>query len=152
MIEVDVVLVNMEERTAYCSDGITRAIFEMYDAEAQPTEDPDEAIAAVVKVGEDQYIVLNLAEDDPVKRPLISINLNRISECIVPASRKAGARPRGRAFAFQRSAANSDGFLEFLGGAEGNLLARLDLDRLAGRRDCGPCGRRACGPRGCQAR
>ena len=25
-----------------------------------------------------------------------------------------------------------DGFLEFLGGAEGNLLAGLDLDRLAG--------------------
>ncbi len=63
MIEVDVVLVNMEERTAFCSDGITRDIFEMYDAEAQPTEDPDEAIAAVVKVGEDQYIVLNLTEE-----------------------------------------------------------------------------------------
>ena len=26
-----------------------------------------------------------------------------------------------------------DRFLQFLGGAEGNLLARLDLDRLAGR-------------------
>ncbi len=63
MIDVDVVLVNMEERTAYCSDGVTRDIFEMYDAEAQPTEDPDEAVAAVVKVGEDQYIVLNLAEE-----------------------------------------------------------------------------------------
>ena len=66
MIEVDVVLVNMEERTAYCSDGVTRDIFEMYDAQARPTEDPDEAIAAVVKVGEDQYIVLNLTEDKPV--------------------------------------------------------------------------------------
>ena len=64
MIDVDVVLVNMEERTAYCSDGVTRDIFEMYDAHAQPTEDPDEAIAAVVKVGEDQYIVLNLAEEN----------------------------------------------------------------------------------------
>lgn len=64
MIEVDVVLVNMEERTAYCSDGVTRDIFEMYDCEAQPTEDPDEAVAAVVKVGEDQYIVLNLAEEN----------------------------------------------------------------------------------------
>ena len=63
MIEVDVVLVNMEEQTAYCSDGITRVIYEMYDAEAQVTEDPDEAIAAVVKVGEDQYIVLNLTEE-----------------------------------------------------------------------------------------
>lgn len=66
MIEVDVVLVNMDERTAYCSDGVTRPIFEMYDAEAQPTEDSDEAIAAVVKVGEDQFIVLNLTDDRPV--------------------------------------------------------------------------------------
>jgi hypothetical protein len=66
VIDVDVVLVNMEERTAYCSDGVTRDIFEMYDAQAQLTEDPDEAIAAVVKVGEDQYIVLNLADDRPV--------------------------------------------------------------------------------------
>jgi hypothetical protein len=38
----------------------------MYDAEAQPTEDPDEAIAAVVKVGADQFIVLNLTDDRPV--------------------------------------------------------------------------------------
>jgi len=66
VIEVDVVLVNMEEQTAYCSDGVTRDIFEMYDAQAQPTEDPDEAIAAVVKVGDDQYIVLNLTEDSAV--------------------------------------------------------------------------------------
>ena len=60
VIDVDVVLVNMDEQTAFCSDGVTRDIFEMYDAEAQPTEDPDLAIAAVVKVGEDQYILLNL--------------------------------------------------------------------------------------------
>lgn len=66
VIEVDVVLVNMDERTAYCSDGVTRSIFEMYDAQAQVTEDPDEAIAAVVKVGEDQFIVLNLTDDRPV--------------------------------------------------------------------------------------
>jgi hypothetical protein len=66
VIEVDVVLVNMEEQTAYCSDGVTRDIYEMYDAQAQVTEDPDEAIAAVVKVGEDQYIVLNLTDDRPV--------------------------------------------------------------------------------------
>ena len=66
MIDVDVVLVNMEELTAYCSDGVTRSIFEMYDSEAQPTEDPDEAIAAVVKVGEDQFIVLNLTDETPV--------------------------------------------------------------------------------------
>ena len=66
MIDVDVVLVNVDDRTAYCSDGVTRTFFEMYDAEAKPTEDPDEAIAAVIKVGDDQYIVLNLMDDRPV--------------------------------------------------------------------------------------
>jgi hypothetical protein len=39
----------------------------MYDAEAQPTDDPDNAIAAVVKVGEDQFILLNLTDDEPAK-------------------------------------------------------------------------------------
>jgi hypothetical protein len=67
VIDVDVVLVNMEEQTAYCSDGVTRDIFEMYDAEAQPTEDPDLAIAAVVKVGDDQFILLNLTGEDAAK-------------------------------------------------------------------------------------
>ena len=66
MIDIDVVLVNMDERTAFCSDGVTRDIFEMYDAQAQPTEDPDLAIAAVVKVGDDQFIVLNLTDETPV--------------------------------------------------------------------------------------
>jgi hypothetical protein len=60
VIEVDVVLVNMDEQTAFCSDGVTRSFFEMYDAQARPTENPDEAVAAVVKVGDDQYIVLDL--------------------------------------------------------------------------------------------
>ena len=67
MIDVDVVLVNMEEQTAYCSDGVTREIFEMYDAESKPTEDPDQAIAAVVKVGDDQFILLNLTGEDAAK-------------------------------------------------------------------------------------
>ena len=67
MIDVDVVLVNMDEQTAYCSDGVTRDFFEMYDAEAQVTKDPDQAIAAVVKVGEDQFILLNLTGDDAAK-------------------------------------------------------------------------------------
>jgi hypothetical protein len=67
VIDVDVVLVNMDELTAYCSDGVTRSFFEMYDAQAQPTEDPDEAIAAVVKVGEDQFIVVKLTEDEVVQ-------------------------------------------------------------------------------------
>jgi hypothetical protein len=66
VIDIDVVLVNMDERTAFCSDGVTRSIFEMYDAQAQPTEDPDEAIAAVVKIGDDQFIVLNLTDETPV--------------------------------------------------------------------------------------
>jgi len=64
VIDIDVVLVNMDEQTAFCSDGVTRDIFEMYDAQAQPTQDPDLAIAAVVKVGEDQYILLNLTGSD----------------------------------------------------------------------------------------
>jgi hypothetical protein len=63
LIDIDVVLVNVDERTAFCSDGVTRSFFEMYDADAKPTEDPDEAIAAVVKVGDDQYIVLNLMDE-----------------------------------------------------------------------------------------
>jgi hypothetical protein len=67
VIDIDVVLVNVDERTAYCSDGVTRDFYEMYDAEARPTEDPDEAIAAVVKVGDDQFIVLNLMDDKSVK-------------------------------------------------------------------------------------
>lgn len=67
MIDIDVVLVNVDERTAYCSDGVTRNFYEMYDAEAQPTEDPDEAIAAVVKVGDDQFIVLNLMDDKSIE-------------------------------------------------------------------------------------
>ena len=67
VIDVDVVLVNMDEQTAYCSDGVTRDIFEMYDAEAEPTRDPDLAIAAVVKVGDDQFILLNLTGDDQAK-------------------------------------------------------------------------------------
>ena len=67
MIDIDVVLVNLDEQTAYCSDGVTRSFFEMYDSEAQPTHDPDLAIAAVVKVGEDQFILLNLTGDEPPK-------------------------------------------------------------------------------------
>ena len=65
LIDVDVVLVNMDERTAFCSDGVTRTFFEMYDAEAHPTDDPDLAIAAVVKVGDDQFILLNLTGEQP---------------------------------------------------------------------------------------
>lgn len=66
MISVDVVYVNIDERTAFCSDGVTRIISEMYDCEACLTEDPDEAIAAVVKVAEHQFILLDLTESDPV--------------------------------------------------------------------------------------
>jgi hypothetical protein len=66
VITVDVVLVNLDERTAFCSDGITRSFFEMYDADAQLTDDPDEAIAAVVKVAERQFILLDLSGEKPV--------------------------------------------------------------------------------------
>jgi hypothetical protein len=65
VIDVDVLLVNMDELTAYCSDGVTRTFFEMYDADARPTEDPDLAIAAVVKVADDQFILLNLTGEAP---------------------------------------------------------------------------------------
>ena len=67
MIDIDVVFVDVDERTAFCSDGVTRTFFEMYDADALPTDDPDEAIAAVVKVGDDQYIVLKLIDEAPVE-------------------------------------------------------------------------------------
>jgi hypothetical protein len=63
VIDIDVVFVDVDERTAFCSDGVTRTFFEMYDADALPTEDPDEAIAAVVKVGDDQYIVVKLIDE-----------------------------------------------------------------------------------------
>jgi hypothetical protein len=66
VIDIDVVFVDVDERTAYCSDGVTRTFFEMYDADALPTEDPDEAVAAVVKVGDDQYIVVKLIGDQGV--------------------------------------------------------------------------------------
>lgn len=67
MIDIDVVFVDVDERTAFCSDGVTRSFFEMYDADAMPTDDPDEAIAAVVKVGDDQYIVLKLTDEQSVE-------------------------------------------------------------------------------------
>jgi hypothetical protein len=63
VIDIDVVFVDVDARTAFCSDGVTRNFFEMYDADALPTENPDEAIAAVVKVGEDQYIVVKLTDE-----------------------------------------------------------------------------------------
>ena len=66
MIDIDVVFVDVDARTAFCSDGVTRSFFEMYDADALPTEDPDEAIAAVVKVGDDQFIVVKLIDDNGV--------------------------------------------------------------------------------------
>ena len=88
MIDVDVVLVNMDEQTAYCSDGVTRDFFEMYDAEAQPTEDPDLAIAAVVKVGDDQYILLNLTGE----RSPGSLTL-RTSRFAARADQKDNAQP-----------------------------------------------------------
>ena len=67
MIDVDVVSVNMTDLTAFCSDGVTRPIFQMYDYDAEPTDDPEYAVAAVVKIAEDQYILLNLTEGEDHK-------------------------------------------------------------------------------------
>ncbi len=66
VIDIDVVFVDVDERTAYCSDGVTRTFFQMYDADALPTEDPDEAIAAVVKVADNQYIVVRLTDEQNI--------------------------------------------------------------------------------------
>ena len=65
--DVNVVLVNMDEQTAYCSDGVTRDIFEMYNDKAKVTTDPDDAIAAVVKITDDCFILLNLTGEDAAK-------------------------------------------------------------------------------------
>src|SRR5215467_12162726 len=47
--------------------------------------------------------------------------------------RQSRTNARGVHPAFVRYAGSLDGFLQFLGGTEGDLLARLDLDLLAGR-------------------
>lgn len=58
---VDVVLVNLEKRTAFCSDGITRTIYQMYDSDARLTEDTDQAVAAVVRIEDGKFILLDLS-------------------------------------------------------------------------------------------
>ncbi len=63
MIDVDVVYVNLDECTAFCSDGVTRPFYEMYDAWAELTQDPDEAMVAVVKIADGKFIMLGLIED-----------------------------------------------------------------------------------------
>jgi hypothetical protein len=63
VITVDVVFVNLDERTAFCSDGVTRSFKQMFDSTAQPTEDPDEAIAAVIEVEDGKFILLELTEE-----------------------------------------------------------------------------------------
>lgn len=63
MIAVDVVFVDLDEQTAFCSDGVTRSFKQMFDSEAQPTEDPEEAIAAVIEVEDGKFILLELTED-----------------------------------------------------------------------------------------
>ena len=66
VIDVDVVYVNMDECTAYCSDGVTRPFHEMYDACAELTQDPDEAMVAIVKIAEDKFIMLGLVGEEAV--------------------------------------------------------------------------------------
>jgi hypothetical protein len=63
VIDVDVVYVNLDECTAFCSDGVTRPFYEMYDAWAELTQDPDEAMVAVVKIADGKFIMLGLIED-----------------------------------------------------------------------------------------
>ena len=66
MIDIDVVYVNMDECTAYCSDGVTRPFYEMYDACAELTQDPDEAMVAIIKIAEDKFIMLGLVGEESV--------------------------------------------------------------------------------------
>jgi len=66
VINIDVVYVNMDECTAYCSDGVTRPFYEMYDAAAELTQDPDEAMVAIVKIAEDKFILLGLVGEEAV--------------------------------------------------------------------------------------
>jgi hypothetical protein len=66
VIDIDVVYVNLDECTAYCSDGVTRPFYEMYDASAEPTQDPDEATVAIIKVAEGKFIMLGLVGEEPV--------------------------------------------------------------------------------------
>jgi hypothetical protein len=68
---VDAVYVDMDERTAFCSGGVTRFIFEMYDCTACLTEDPDESIAGVMKVGEHQFVLLDFTEAQASHRQLM---------------------------------------------------------------------------------
>ena len=62
--DIDVVYVNMDDCTAYCSDGITRPFYEMYDASAELTQDPDEAMVAIIKIAEDKFIMLGLVGEE----------------------------------------------------------------------------------------
>ena len=64
VIDIDVVYVNMDECTAYCSDGVTRPFYEMYDACAELTQDPDEAMVAIIKIAEDKFIMLGLVGEE----------------------------------------------------------------------------------------
>ena len=66
VIDIDVVYVNMDECTAYCSDGVTRPFYEMYDACAELTQDPDEAMVAIIKIAEDKFIMLGLVGEESV--------------------------------------------------------------------------------------
>ena len=62
MIDVDVVLVDLDARTAFCSDGVTRAVLEWYGRDGKPTDDTYEAFVAVVQIEKGEYVVLNLDE------------------------------------------------------------------------------------------
>jgi hypothetical protein len=62
--ELDVVLVNLDRQTVFFSDGVTRDICEMYDEDAQATNDSDLALFVTVKIKDDVYVLINLLEEN----------------------------------------------------------------------------------------
>jgi hypothetical protein len=67
MPTVDVLIVNLENQTAYCTDGITRPFHQMFDAEAQLTTNPEEAVVATVQISDGDYVIVNLVEKYPIQ-------------------------------------------------------------------------------------
>ena len=65
-VDVDVVYVDLDACTAYCSDGVTRPFYQMYDSCAELTEDPEEALVAVIKIADDEFIMLGLVGEESV--------------------------------------------------------------------------------------
>lgn len=60
--ELSVEAVNVERGIARMSDGSTREITNMFDADGDDTEDPVAAVACVVKDREDRWLTLDLCD------------------------------------------------------------------------------------------